>query len=201
MTTEIKIHTPLPMGVAGALLQLIGTAWPDSKVITEGHFAYNNLVIEIEDSKPAKKVTKREAAKIRKEAESDGEFDADFLGFNGETLRSAPPEELCKAVGAVGLQILEAFDQPDNYVEWEVHDRERKTSGVLSIAHSKGQTPNVLRKKAEARVAELEGIVAHIQDRFAEYDVDLEEPGQARDIMDMDLIGDLRKIVSTPATP
>lgn len=154
----IRVAGPLPMGVAGALMQLIGSAWPESVIDTSGrgdrrrprrvHYGQDALVMLV-PPKAAKRVTKKAAKAIRAEAE-EAEETGELFGFDGGWVKIAPPEELGLYLGSVAKAMLDAHEDAVNYVEWEVRDRESLERTVLSVARSKGQTPHALRMAAEA---------------------------------------------------
>lgn len=161
---EIRVETPLPMEVAGTLMQLIGTAWPDAMVRTDAGRA---LTMVVDHTRRPKKVTKKATKAIvagqaaeQDEAVAAGVGDSDFLGFNDGWVTLAPPEELSLHLGAVCARMLESAEGAVNYLEWEVREpaRDDGTPGaryVLSAARSKGQTPHALRTRAETELADL----------------------------------------------
>lgn len=109
--TPIVIEGPLPMGVAGALMQLIGAAWPDAVIDTSGKHApfarKASFVMLVDPRAKPKEVAPDEAAAIAEEAEPgpDG-ADATFNGFTEEDGRlvmlGAGAEDLCLYLGQRG---------------------------------------------------------------------------------------------------
>lgn len=162
--TPIRIEAPLPLDLAGALMQLIGTAWPEA-VVTESS-GYRKFGLEmLVPPRQKHKVTKREADAIRDEtAPTDADATAEFLGFRWDDeghawLSMAPPEDLCLYLGEIGHRIIEAYADAVNYLEWEIRTKDGDNRYVLSVARSKGQTPGALRKKAEAVVERLRALL------------------------------------------
>jgi len=158
--TEIRIATPLPMDVAGTLMQLIGTAYPSAVIVSTpagGMFDREYaLVMKVDPAQRAKRVTKKQAEEAKPD---DIEHETDFLGFDNGWISASPPEELGLYLGEIAHQMFTSTDGAINYVEWEVRAGEQDRY-VLSVAKSKEQTPHALRTKAEARVAELEAQLA-----------------------------------------
>lgn len=168
---QINVELPLPLEVAGALMELIGTAWPDAMVSTERRFGDFNgdraLSMRVNHRRRPKKVSKRKAAAIvgqnadqADEATAAGVGDADFLGFDDGWVSLAAPAELSLHLGSVCAHLLDANEDAVNYLEWEVREpaRDDGTPGaryVLSAARSKGQTPHALHTRARDELADL----------------------------------------------
>lgn len=181
---EIRVATPLPMEVAGTLMQLIGAAWPDAQVRTDrGRGTFGDdyaLTMLVDHRRRPKKVTKKAAQVIvgeqnatRDEADAAGVGDSDFLGFDDGWVSTSAPEELSKFLGGIAHQLIGHYEGAVNYLEWEVHvqpEGEARASYVLSIARSKGQTPGALRTKAEEELADARAQLAAIRALRDEYD-------------------------------
>lgn len=150
--TSIQIVGPLPMGIAGALMQLIGAAWPESMIESNSRLALDMRV----PNKPAQSVDEEFIDQIRKGAEGEG-HDASFLGFRDGWVAFAPPEELCLELGQVAHAIFTAHQDAINHVEWVVTTGKEADAPryVLSVSKSEGQTPLAMRKEAEAEVVRL----------------------------------------------
>lgn len=169
----IAIGMPIPVTVFATLGDLISKAWPGAVIITDPEAAqvpadvrryvgYSRDVSLLRIPKRAPKRVSKKAAEEIADAnarEADGE-PVDFMGFHSEEnstwVRMAPPEELGAFLSDVGIRLLDSVEGAINYVEWECVDRETHARTVLSVARSKGQTPGALRKRAEARVEDLE---------------------------------------------
>ena len=157
----IIIEGPLPMGHAGALMQLIGAAWPAAIIDTDpGRGRYDRALCMRVPPSGARTISKVEAQALAEEADRSNQEteDATFLGFDQGSLLVAPPEDLCLALGEVGHALFSRTEGAVNYVEWEI-----KTTGgdryVLSVAKSKEQSPSSLKDVAEAEVNRLTAIL------------------------------------------
>lgn len=150
--TPIRIEGPLPATVAGALMQMIGNAWPEA--VIKGGSRHYALDMKIPPSQSAKTVDDEFLEQMRKEVDDHGD-DVTFLGFREGWVAFAPPEEMCLELGNIAHSILSRWegDEPIvNHLEWEVKtgDEPDDPRYVLSISRSKGQTPLAMRKQAEA---------------------------------------------------
>lgn len=155
--TRIRINAPLPMGVAGALISMIGAAWPDSKMETHTSYSLSFLI----PKKRPQNVDEEFLGLLGKQAtepETDGEFLGEFLGWDGGMLAFAPPEELCLHLGNVAHAIMKSHEPAAvNHVEWTIltGTEEDDPSYVLSVSRSKQQTPLAMRLAAEKEVKRL----------------------------------------------
>lgn len=177
---EIRVETPLPMEVAGTLMQLIGTAWPDAQIRTDGGrmaFGGRALTMLVDHRRRPKKVTKKAAKAIvgqnadqADEAAAAGVGDAEFLGFDDGWVSMSAPEELQLHLASVCMHLLDGNEDAVNYLEWEVRTRATDDaparSFVLSAARSKGQTPHALRTRAETELADLRAQVRDLSTRI-----------------------------------
>lgn len=163
--TRIQLRTPIPMEVAGAVMQLIASAWPEAMAVNSDQ---SNELAMLVPPAPPKRVNKRQAKAARKEADAlasnarDSHTETDFLGFNDGWVRTAAPEELSMRLSEIAYRIINAHEEAINYVEWEVRSKpgtEKPFAFVISISRSKGQRPHELRMKAEARVEQLETLL------------------------------------------
>lgn len=159
--TPIRIEAPLPLSVAGTLMQLIGAAWPEAVIDTRGSNRYS-LSMRVPKTQP-KEVTQEEIEQLFQESDED---DGEFLGFRNENdsawVAFAPPEELCLKLGEIAHAIFAAH-QPEavNHVEWEVRTGNEPDDPkyVLSISTRKDRTPLAMRKAAEAEVDRLTALL------------------------------------------
>lgn len=154
--TEVNIAAPLPLDVAGTLLSLIGAAYPSCVINTAGakdrwsdrpEYA---LQLRIDPTERAKRVTKKQAAEL-----VDDASDVDVLGFDDGWLSTATPDELGLALGGIAHAMFTATDGAINYVEWQVHTKDKDHRYVLSVAKSKGQTPHAMLTAAKERLTAL----------------------------------------------
>lgn len=152
----------MPMDVAGTMMTLVGTAWPNAVIDTTGkHLPYSTasgLVMLIDPKQRPRKVSKAAARAIQQEhALAPGEQAAQFLRLKDGTLSTEAPEELMLHLGDVAHVIFE-HAAGDNYIEWEVRAQPvdaPEARYVLSVARSKGQTPHAMRARAEAELEDL----------------------------------------------
>lgn len=155
--TSIRIAAPLPLNVAGALMQMIGTAWPEA-VIQQSE---RNVLHMLVPPARAADVDQEFLERLGKTTE-DVTAEAEFLGFRDGWLALAPPEELQIHLGGVAHSIFTSH-QPDaiNHVEWEVKTGNEPDDAhyVLSISTRKERTPLAMRKQAEAEVERLKSLL------------------------------------------
>ena len=148
MSTDrtIRITYPLALSIAGPLCQAIGTLWPGAMVSTTESDA---LVMTVPDKGP-QRLTKKAAREI---------LGADDHDHDGAITRSGPgkltvtPDDAWDELALFAYVVLTASGAI-NYVEREVTDRETGERFVVIAARSPGQTPHVLRMKAERGLQE-----------------------------------------------
>jgi hypothetical protein len=154
---RIDVALPLPMEVAGTLMTLIGTAWPDARVDTNGRHGYGLSMLVDPRVKP-KRVTKKAAAEIKAANDPEGAEGATFDGFSsdgeGVTAHVGTPEEIALFIGGMVHDMLSQVEGATNYFEWQVHT-ESGDRYVLAAGRSKGQTPGALLAEAKAHVKAL----------------------------------------------
>lgn len=164
--TRIRIEAPLPTGVAGTLMQMIGTAWPEAMVETTSGY---DLTMRV-PKKPAQSVDDEFIRQLGKSAE-EVENEASFLGFRDGWVAFAPPKELCLELGNIAHAIFKAHQpQAINHVEWAITTGPNPDdpSYVLSISVAKDKTPLAMRLAAEARVEALEAELAALRQAIGE---------------------------------
>ena len=178
--TPIRIEAPIPLGVAGALMQAIGTIWPDSVIETDERFGGNRYALNMRvPNKPPADLDQEFVDQLRKES-SQGDGDFTFLGFREGWVAFAPPEELMLELGNIAHTILMAYpEEVVNHLEWSVttgHDPDDPRY-VLSISRSKEQTPLAMRKAAEEELATVKKDLAKhkklARKRVREYETEL----------------------------
>jgi hypothetical protein len=143
---RIEIRYPLPLDVAAALTNAIGTMWPDAKIDTRT----SDALAIILPAKTPKRVSKKA---LRAEADIP-DPDSEVTRFDGQTLTATTPREISACLADLGYQLLTATEGAENYVEMEASDLDGKRI-VFSVAWSKAQTPHHLRQAAEHRASEL----------------------------------------------
>lgn len=157
--TSIRIAAPLPLNVAGSLMQMIGTAWPEA-VIQQSERRNDGLHMLV-PTKPPEDVDREFLEQLGKTTE-DVTAEADFLGFHDGWVAFAPPEELCVELGRVAHAIFTAH-QPEaiNHVEWGVKTGNESDDAtyILSISTARDRTPLAMRKAAEAEVERLTSLL------------------------------------------
>jgi len=155
----IRIESPLPLNVAGALMQMIGAAWPDAVIEPSSRHALHMRI----PHGPAEDLDAEFLKRLAKSSEDDAEYEGQFLGFRDEGwLAFAPPEELCLDLGRVAHAIFSAHQpQAINHVEWEVKTGNAPDDSqyVLSISVAEDRTPLAMRKQAEAKVERLTALL------------------------------------------
>lgn len=168
---RVRIEAPLPLNFAGALMTLIGSAWPDTQMSTN---TSRGIAMELlVPNDPPVDVDAECLEEIRKSAET-AEMEVELQGVHDGWLAFAPPEELQLHLGGVAHSIMCATEGATNYVEWTITTGTEPAdpSYVLSIARSKLQTPHELRmaaeKKLEQRERQCEQYLALLQEHGIE---------------------------------
>lgn len=158
MTTQIAVRLPLPLGVAGAIMELVGTAWPGSTIVPQeggGLFGPRELVMAIGDHDPVP-VDPAEARALAEKAGLDGpmleKFGPDGLSLSGTEAFNEPLVKACTAGFAANPDAV-------NYLEYELMRSDDDRRYVVIFARSKGQTPHELRQAAEQRFVDAEAAV------------------------------------------
>lgn len=152
---RVEIGLPLPMDVAGTLMEVIGIAYPNSMVRTDGRPGRMTMEI-LESDRGSKPIPKRKVKAARQEASPD-DTEVELAGFAEEegalVMKVSTPQEATRRLAEWAVLML---DNPDatNYVEQEATTAEGLRFVVIA-ARSKAQTPHKLRMKAEKSYAEL----------------------------------------------
>ena len=144
----IRVEGPLPTNIAAALMNLIGSAWPDSMIQTDSS---KGIALDMRvPNEPAKTIDQEFIDEIVKDAGNDD--GTQFNGLRDGWVAFSPPEELCLYLGQVCHSLLEASEGAVNFLEWQVTTGKEPDdpSYVLSAARSKGQTPSALLAEAKA---------------------------------------------------
>lgn len=161
----IKVLSPLPLHVAGTIMQLVGAAWPQAVIApgkekVGGMFsrAESALTLMVPPDDPLP-VADEQAQAIKGQVESEGIDAGDFLGFRIDDeskawVSMAPPEELCRFLGSVAHQIFALTEGAVNFVEWEVHHVDGE-SYSLAIQKSGAKSPVTARAEVTAERDEI----------------------------------------------
>lgn len=148
--TKIKIHLPLPMDVAGTLMRIIGTSYPEA--LMEGNSGTMTFLIP-ERSRP-RKVPKTKAKPDQRE-----DLDSELLEIGPDGISISTPEVLA----AAALQIMKAsfqqFPDAKNYLEQRCYDRETHKGYAMTFQRVEGNTPHEMRQKAEAKLARVDAAI------------------------------------------
>lgn len=151
---RIEVRAPLPMDMAGTIMQLIGTAYPSARIDTRAGFD-TAIAMLVDPHERARRVTKKDARALRARNEAGGDDieGAQFQGFDGDSLLITPPSELQLFLGEIAHRIFTGYEEDAgepllNYLEWQVATP-AGDGYVLCVARSKQQTPHALRERAE----------------------------------------------------
>lgn len=165
---RIRVTDPLPLQVAGTLMELIGAAWPDAQVEMSN---LDSLSMLIDPRPKPKRVSKKTATGLRtaQEEAAEGVPDARFHGFDadGKVRFAGLPEDVQRELGALVAFLLEEYGAA-NYLEWrltlpgegDVPDR----TLVMTGCWSEEQTPHEVRKKIEAERDQLAALLREAVD-------------------------------------
>lgn len=153
---EVRIGMPLPFTLASSLLRLVGEAWPGALLASaepDGDHrrrAPDEMVMLVPD-KPARRVTKKALAELVSDPADDDavvtEANADHVALAGPAM-----DEISQFLVPLLQRAFEENPGAMNYLEQRVVDR---TPGgyetyVVTAAKASGQTPDQLRRAAEA---------------------------------------------------
>ena len=135
--SNITVRDPLPLSLAGALMKLIGTAWPDARIRTEPGVT---LAMSVPNTR-AKTVSKRAAKQILDEeaAVSEGIEDAQLTRLTPGEFAMQTPEELQMLMSGVVHQLMESFEDAANYLTWDFTAGDKGYE--VTIRRSAGESP------------------------------------------------------------
>jgi hypothetical protein len=162
----VKIELPLPMDIAGTLIDIIGKTWPHTMITDDEHRypSERRLALQI-DERDRHKSAKAKAKYQKIKQYADGWVnDLCELGPNGVSV--SPHEILMKLWADLARKTFDMFPDAPNYIESTVFDPETRARYVIYAAKSDRQTPHELRKKAEAEVERLKAQVAELEERL-----------------------------------
>lgn len=118
-TTEVKIALPLPMDVASTLIQIIGTAYPNTQMKTDSG-RYLELVID-EDDRFKNKTSKKRILAAKQFIEDEQNAQLTELR-NGQPSVSTP-EWIAQSVGFMVERLFEETPDAENYFQMDVRNR------------------------------------------------------------------------------
>jgi hypothetical protein len=152
--TRIQVALPLPMDVAGTVMRLIGTAYPQA--LMEGNGRNMTFLIP-EKARP------RKVAKTKGKPEERLDVDSDLLELGPDGISISTPEALAAAALEIMRASFEQFPDAKNYLEQRCYDRATNRGYVMTFQRVEGKSAHELRQEAErklelaeARIAELE---------------------------------------------
>lgn len=152
-THPVTVALPLPLEIAGALMKLIGTAWPAARISTNG----DGMTFLIPKGV--------EAAEIHDMETPEEETGAQLLALDGDGVRISTPQHLAAAALEVMSQAFD--DNPDavKYLEQRVWDRDTQKAYVMTFQRAEGKTPHELRRAAEQELEEARRQIATLEAR------------------------------------
>lgn len=147
--TTITVGLPLPMDVAGTVMKLIGTAYPNASISNGAggmnfSIPYGDRPKELpEDFSP----------------ETQLENSAEVLSFgpdeNGAlTLGISTPSDLAEICFEVMRTSFEGNPDALNYLETKCYDRNNHDFYIMTFQRGKGKTPHEMRQLAETKLEE-----------------------------------------------
>ncbi|MEH0110527.1 hypothetical protein V6N00_12525 [Tersicoccus sp. MR15.9] len=156
--THVQIRGPLPLDVAGTLLNAIGRVYPSTRVAPVDYGDALHLVIPRGD-RPV-------------DADLSEGLPVEVLRLDPSGLSLTTPREIAVMLATV-MEDAFAENEPENYLEFTMEVRPTSGRGrryAMAFARSREQTPAQLRETAErkleeanARIADLEAQVAAVR--------------------------------------
>lgn len=165
-STEIRIELPLPLDITATLISIVGLTWPHA-VIKDGgkgrpHYE-NRLVLSI-PQQDRHKTIKKAAKYVGRKHYLNANADSVINSFGPGDASVGLPEYLSSILLSMAKGWVALYPEAENYIETKVYDKEERTTWVLTVARDTERTPHELRKKAEARIAELEAELAQLKE-------------------------------------
>jgi hypothetical protein len=165
---RVRIDLPLPLDVVNTLMGVIGAVYPGAMIDTTVTGA---LVFRVPAEERRRRLPgRKKLAALHVPEPEDPAARAQALGFDRDGgVSVSPAEELTAALLAPTRKLFaDHGDAAQNYVSWEVNDREEPgRRWFLFAARSAQQTPHELRMQAEAEVTRLQGVVASLRAELA----------------------------------
>lgn len=165
---EVRINLPLPFDIASTLIKVIGATWPGT-LIKQGDSAWKTerqLILEIPDKERHKDAKKRK--RYHAEKQFADAFDGQLTELGPDGVGLSPHQHLVALWVDLARQSFDMWPGASNYLESTASDKDTGERYVFWVAKSPSQTPHELRKRADARVAELEAEVARLKAQLAE---------------------------------
>lgn len=178
---RIRIGLPLPMGVAGSLMEAIGAMYPGAMVDMRGggigSFAGGEMTIVIPANADPVDVSAEEFAALASETGGPN-----LTSFNSEGLGVSDAEEAVRTLFEHTSYLLSTSGADggpvDNYAELTLYNPDDPTEQyVVSVARSKGQTAHQMHAAAKERIASAIEFATEYQQTYAEVEVGDENLG------------------------
>lgn len=151
---KIRIDLPLPMDVAGTMMRLVGTAYPDALMEGRG----GSMTFIIPDGARPRKVSKAKA-----KPDQVMEVETDLLEIGPEGISISTPEHLAAACLHVMESAFEQFPDAKNYLEQRCYNRETHKGYVMTFQRMDGKSAHELREEAERKLAAAEARIAELE--------------------------------------
>lgn len=137
---KFSISLPLPMDVAGTLMRLIGTAYPNARISN----STDGMDFEIPLSDRPRDIPEDF------DVDSIDPDDSHLLSFGPEGLQISSPQDLTSLLLDVMKTSFAENPGAENYLETRCFDRENHEFYVMTFRRLHGKTPHEMRQKAEA---------------------------------------------------
>jgi len=157
--TEVKIGLPLPMDVAATLMNIIGTAYPNTQMKTDSG-RYLELVIDDDDRFKNKTSKKRILA--AKQCMED-EHAAELTALRNGQPSISTPEWIAQSVGFMAERLFDENPDATNYFEMDVRNPDTGRKFVVTVAKSEWQLPSALHERAKAEIERLKARIAELE--------------------------------------
>lgn len=162
----IDIKLPLPMPIAGTLMKLIGTAWPEARIGDDSYGSGMTFIIP-QGAKP-KRVTKAAAKAIVDDHPTDVVL-PDVVEFGPNGMNTSVSRMVADQLVVAARETFTENPDALNYTETLVTDRENGARYVMIFARSPQQTPHKLRMGAERALKDAQKRNAALEAELAKY--------------------------------
>lgn len=160
---QIRIALPLPLSISGAVIQAIGTMWPQARISTTDPRHLTMLVPPVEP-KEVKQELQRIAEGARSDEDLGVESDAHLTDFTNNGITISAPEQASLVLAEYALSILDSNEAAVNYIEQTLSldkevtgpDGESQKKLCIIACWAPNRTPHELRRQAEDRADQLE---------------------------------------------
>lgn len=153
--TEVRIRGPLPLDVAGSLLNAVGTMYPGTRIASNAEGDALTLLIPDTDRPAAEGLDVGEALEV--------------IRLDPTGLSAVTPPGIATAMAAMVDDLFAESPGAENYLEFTFAAPDHPHSTyVLICVKPGGETPHQLRLAADSELAAAEEEITRLKARIAE---------------------------------